>query len=221
MILVTMLLLAAPTAPTVAAIKHLSPLAAGNAALAGKDHGPIAQIVVPAVGPLQAPGVVELHMVERATATAGGCVRKRWTVSFRGAGGAPDDATLSYAYAVTEVALRKSVACPRDAYVKVALDLEPGAALAALAHYDDIRRRRVKVTFSCSDSTRSNLCRSPRSLHNGLARVSPWLVKRESGITSLWLGPRAREYGQAVTEVSYSASAPATINVTRRTPAPA
>ena len=38
---------------------------------------------------------------------------------------------------------------------------------------------------------------------------------------TIWLGPSTREYGQAVTEVSYSASAPSSINVTRRTPAPA
>lgn len=221
MVLMSMLLLAAPVAPTIAAIKRLPPRAAGNTALAGEDHGPIAQVVVPAIGPLQAPGVRELHLVERATAIAAGCMRKRWTVSFRSAAGAPDDATLSHAYAVTEVALRNSAACPRDGYVKVALDLEPGAALAALAYYDDIRRRRVKVTFSCSDTTRSNLCLTPRALRDGLASVSPWFVKREIGITTIWLGPRAREYGQAVTEITYSASAPASINVTRRTPAPA
>ena len=53
---------------------------------------PIAQVVVRAIGPLQPPGIVKLDLVERATSITARCVRKRWTVSFRGSVGAPDDA---------------------------------------------------------------------------------------------------------------------------------
>lgn len=221
MILAMAMLLSVQTPPTVASIQRLTPKAAGDVVLAGKDHDVITDVVVRKVGVLQPPGLVELEMSERAKMIAGGCVRKRWTVNFNGSPSAPSDATLSGAYSINEVALRRSTGCPSNGYAQVGSGLEPSPALVGLAYLDRIQRRIAKAEISCLDSTSSGLCNNPKTLRQGLEKITPWLVKQEGDLMILWLGDAKRQYMQAVTEVSFSAMTPDKITITRRTPAPA
>jgi len=220
MLFETMLLLTAHAAPTVAMIKRLSPRAAGDITLVGKVHNPIAEVVFPGVRGIPPPGLVDVEMVERTMFVAGGCLRKRWKVSFSGSPSAPSDATLSYAYAVTEVALRRSARCPRDGYVNISGGIEPAQAFAGLTYLDDIRSHRRKANFSCSDSTSSGFCVNPRILRQDLAKIRPWAIKQERDVTTIWMGEFKQGYMQVVTEVTYSVSDPANVTVSRRIPAP-
>lgn len=217
MILSTVALLAVQVAPTLATVEALSPLAAGELVLAGKDHGPIVKIVVPGPGGMNAPGAVERQMVEQLVASAGGCSRRRWTVQFfHGPGVTEDQASLSAAWSATEVALPGPAGCPDDGYVHLNPGFEPVRAFTALRRLDDLRRGEAGIQFTCSDETPSNLCADPAKIPLALAKLSPRVLTDEDGETVFWL----YDSGAAVTDVRYSATRPDQVSVSRRIPAP-
>lgn len=90
-------------------------------------------------------------------------------------------------------------------------------ALRALRYLRQIRSGKAKIRFSCSDSTGSNLCRTPQEIRRELTRLPAFLVTKSGGNVELVLGKR----GQTVTVVSYSETARDDVTVERRVPAPA
>jgi hypothetical protein len=217
MMLMTMVLLATQGPPTLSALENLSPRAAGEIVLAGKDHEPVAKIVVPTGRGMDPPGTVERQLVERPVAGPQGCSRRRWIARFsHGPGVAEGEAALSSVSASTEVALPGAAGCPDDGYVHLNPSLEATQALPALRHLDDIRRGGAPAKFTCSDETASDLCADPGKTRQALAKLSPWAVTRQDGQTIFWLG----EPGQAVTEVRYPLSRPDQVTVRRSIPAP-
>jgi hypothetical protein len=208
-------LAAAQAAPTLASIEGLSPEAVGELVLQGREHGTVVKVAPAAQGHLDPPGLVKLELTERATAIPEGCVRRRWIATFRQAPGAAEPAaTLSDAWAATEVALRPSSGCPAGRFVHVNYGLGIKDALGALEYLDHIRRNKGRVRFSCSDSTGSALCRNSGTTRQELVKLSAWAVTRRGGMTELWLG----EPGQIVTSVIYSEALPDRITVKRSVP---
>lgn len=217
MILMTMVLLATQGPPTLSALANLSPRAAGEIVLAGKDHEPVAKIVIPTDRGADPPGMVERQLVERPVAGPQGCSRRRWIARFSHAPGvAEGEAALSSVWASTEVALPRAAGCPDDGYVHLNPGLEAAQALPALRYLDDVRRGDAPAKFTCSDETASGLCADPGKIRQALAKLSPWAVTRQDGQTIFWLGGP----GQAVTEVRYPLSRPDQVTVRRRIPAP-
>lgn len=202
--------------PSLASIEGLSPEAAGQIILKDHEHGVI-ESVAQDLG-LDAPGVTTLKLRERPSSISGGCVRKKWSASFRRQPGVtPGSATLTSAYAVTEVSLPSLPDCSHGEFVHVNPGLTVEEALSALARLQDIRSGRAKVGFSCSDSTASALCETAETIRQELASLPAWAVTRKNGETlELWLGER----GHLVTAVSISATAPGHVAVERRVPAP-
>ena len=217
MILMTMVLLATQGPPTLGALANLSPRAAGEIVLAGKDHEPVARIVVPTGQGADPPGMVERQLVEPPVAGPQGCSRRRWTARFSHAPGvAEGEAALSSVWASTEVALPGAAGCPDDGYVHLNPGLERIQALPALRYLDDIRQGDAPAKFTCSDETASGLCGDPKALRRTLAGLSPWAVTRQNGQMVFWLGVP----GEVVTEVRYSPDRLDQITVSRRIPAP-
>jgi hypothetical protein len=217
MILMTMVLLATQAPPTLGALANLSPGAAGEIVLAGKDHEPVAKIVAPAGRGMDPPGMVERQLVERPVAGPQGCSRRRWIARFSHTPGvAEDEATLSSVWASTEVALPGAAGCPDDGYVHLNPGLGASQALPALRYLDDIRLGDAPAEFTCSDETASGLCADPGKIRQALAKLSPWAVTRQNGQMVFWLGTP----GQAVTEVRYSPNRLDQVTVSRRIPAP-
>lgn len=203
--------------PSLAQVQQLPPLAAGNLVLQGKDHRPIESVIEPEVVGIDVPGRVKLDMYEGTIADDAGCVRMRWTASFfHGPGIAKSAAKFSDAYRSTEVALRGSGPCPGGRYVHLNWGVEPLQALIALRYLDDIRFRKAKARFSCSESTSTGICRNSRTIRRELAKESPWAVMSKAGVRTFWLG----SIGQTVTMVSYHASSPKRITIKREIPAP-
>ena len=216
MILMTAILLALQAAPTLAMVESLPPGEAGELVLAGRDHGPIAAIVVPRLNDLP-PGFAERQLVERPVAEKDGCVRKRWTVTFaRKAGEAESRPESSDLWAGIEVALPGLAGCPDDGYVRLDPGLAPIQALPALKHLDALRSGDAQASFTCSDQTTSDLCGDPKALRRKLAALSPWALTRQNEQMIFWLGVP----GQVVTEVRYSLAHPKHVTVARRIPAP-
>lgn len=211
------LLTSSLAAPTLAALKDLSPEAVGNIVLSGRDHSIVESVASPAVRGLDPPGQVKLQLTERASHRYGGCVRRRWTATFLQTPGSPESsAALHDAWPNTEVALLSNSPCSSGEFVHVNPRLTIEAALRALGHLSDVRSGKAKVRFTCADSTRSKLCRTPEMIRRQLARLPAWAVTMEDGATELWLG----EPGQVVTSVSFDQARPLQVKVERAMPAP-
>jgi len=215
MILATTLALTLQAAPTLAQIDDLSPQAVGEVVLAGKDHGPIARIVVPERRGMNPPGMVERQLVEQTVVGPDGCSRRRWTATFFHGPGGEGQAKLDTTWAKTEIALPGPAGCPDDGYTMVQ-DIEPAQAFAALRRLDDLRFRGAKARFTCSDETDSHLCADPEAMRPALAKLSPWAVLREGGQTVFWMGTP----GGVVTQVRYDPAQPERVTVQRAVPAP-
>ena len=204
-------------APTLATVESLPPGEAGGLVLAGKDHGPIAAIVVPRLNNLP-PGFAERQLVERPVAEKGGCVRKRWTVTFaRKAGETESRVEGSDIWAGTEIALPGLAGCPDDDYVRLDPGLEPTQALPALKYLDALRGGDARASFTCSDQTTSDLCGDPKALRQKLAGLSPWALTRQNGQMVFWLGAPG---AVVVTEVRYRPDRLDQVTVSRKIPAP-
>jgi len=203
-------------APTLAMVESLPPGEAGGLVLAGKDHGPIAAIVVPRLNDLP-PGFAERQLVERPVAEKGACVRKRWTVTFaRKAGETESRVESSDIWAGIEIALPGLAGCPDDDYLRLDPGLKPIQALPALKHLDALRRGDAQASFTCSDQTTSDLCADPKALRQKLAALSPWALTRQNGQMVFWLGVP----GEVVTELRYSTDRLDQVTVSRKIPAP-
>lgn len=216
MILSAALALMLQAAPTLAAAESLSPEAAGALLLAGRAHGPVVAMVAPDGRGLP-PGTSERQLFERPVAEAGGCVRKRWTVTFARKPGEAEGASQRVnAWAGTEIALPDPAGCPADGYVRLNLGLTPAQGLPALKHLDALGRGEAKASFTCTDQTASDLCGDPKTLHQKLARLSAWALTPRDGQMVFWLGAP----GQTVTEVRYAPARPERVAVERRIPPP-
>lgn len=211
-------LTAPEAAPTIGSIRSLSPQAIGDVVLRGRDHEIIEKVEPPANRALEPPGVVTLELTERPIATEKGCVRRRWIATFRRPPGAAESAAIFHdAYATTQVALRSASTCSTGEFAHVNPGLSIEEALSALRHLRQVRSGKAKVRFSCSDSTGSSLCRTPKIIRRELARLPAWAVTKRDGNIEFWLG----KGGQVVTVVSYSDTSLDQVRVERRVPSPA
>ena len=210
-----LLLAPAPGAiPTIGSLQGLRPAAIGEAVLKGRKHG-ITQSVIPDRG-LDAPGVVRLKLTERPTQIPGGCLRRKWTASFyHELDAAESTAAFSDAHGAREVAL-PTPGCPSGEFAHFNPGLDIDQALGALRHLRDVRSGKAKVRFSCSDSTGSQLCRTPEMIRQELGRLPAWAVSKNGPTFELWLG----KGGQAVTAVSFPDTFGNEVMVERRVPAP-
>jgi len=211
-------LTAPEAAPTIGSIRSLSPQAIGHVVLRGRDHGIVEKVEPPAVRALEPPGFVILELTERSIAIANGCVRRRWTATFSRPPGAAESAAIFHdAYAATQVALRSASTCSDGKFAHVNPGLSIEEALSALRHLRQVSSGKAKVRFSCSDSTGSSLCRSPKMIERELARLTAWAVTKRDGKIEFWLGKGE----QAVTAVTYSETSLDQVTVERRVPPPA
>lgn len=215
MILAAVMLMLAQADVTLAAVERLPAVAAGDLALAGKDHGPIETVARRAAQGMNPPGLVELEMLEPVVAGARGCERRRWTVSFQPL--APNaEPVKTGAYAATEVALARSGVCPNGGYVHLNPGVEPSQAFVVLEQLDRIALGRSRPKISCFDATASMLCSNDQTTLQSLARLRPWVVTREGKELVAWLGAP----GDVVTEVRFDARSSGHIVVNRKIPAP-
>lgn len=217
MIFLPLLMAAAGPPPALGAIERMTPEAAGDLVLAGRHHGPIATVARQAATGMDPPGLVELDLVERTVTEQGGCIRRRWTATFRYEVGTPaETAILSEARAATEVALPAGKSCPSGQYAGVGPGTATDAAVSALRHLARIRQFGDAVRVACTDETTSGLCAGPQAMRDALARIEPWAVWARGTETGLWLG----KPGQIVTEIRYSTSDPMSVAIKRSVPAP-
>jgi hypothetical protein len=201
--------------PSIASIEDLEPSAIGEIVLKGREHG-IVESVTPDRG-LDPPGVVRLNLTERPSAILRGCVRRKWTATFRHRPGVGEKtAILSDAFMTTEASLPTVSGCSNGEFAHVNPGMSVDEALSALRHLMQVRNGKAKVRFSCSDSTGSRLCRTPRTIRRELAKLPAWAVTKRDGKIEFWLGDR----GQTVTAVSYSETWLDQVSVERRIPAP-
>lgn len=211
------LLASSQSVPTIAALEGLPPEAVGEVVLAGRDHSRIEAVEIP-VPDFAPPGVVQLHLVEQASRQLGGCVRRRWTAAFHPP--TPESpksaAVLRRAYSVTEVALPSEAGCSGAEFASLNSGLPVEAALGALAYLTDVRSGKAEVRFSCTDTTGSDLCRSPRTIRQELAGLPAWAVTTRGAATELWLGDR----GRAVTAFRFTDRGSLEVTVHREIPAP-
>ncbi|MBA4047746.1 MAG: hypothetical protein C0476_04305 [Sphingomonas sp.] len=217
MIFLPLLMTAAGPPPALGAIERMTPEAAGDLVLAGRDHGPIATVARQAATGMDPPGVVELDLVERTVTELGGCIRRRWTATFRYKVGAPaETAVLSDARAATEVALPVGESCPSGQYAGVAPGTGTDAALGALRDLTRIRQFGDDVHATCTDETTSGLCAGPQAMRDALARIEPWAVSVRGDEIKLWLGTP----GQVVTDIRYTSCQPMMVAIKRFIPPP-
>jgi hypothetical protein len=201
--------------PSLASLAGLPPAVVGEVVLKRRKHS-IIESVTPDRG-LDPPGVVRLKLTERLSSISGGCFRRQWTASFRHEPGTAEASAILYdAFAATEVALPTASGCANGEFVHVNPGLDNAKALSALRHLRNVRSGKAKVRFSCSDSTGSGLCRTPRTIRRELAMLPAWAVTLRNGDIEFWLG----KSGQVVTAISYSATLPGHVTVERRIPAP-
>lgn len=208
---------AASAAPNLETVLRLPPREAGEIVLKGRDHRMIETVERPQVRTLQPPGLVQLHLIERAVPGAGGCLRRRWAASFQHAPEARETtARFADAWAASEVALARPSGCADARFAHVNPGLPAEEALAALRRLDAIRGGRARVSFACQDYTGSRLCERPDAIPRELSLLPAWGVTRNEGMIELWLG----RPGQTVTAVSYSAAAPDKVSIRREFPPP-
>ncbi len=201
--------------PSIASIEGLGPSAIGEVVLRGRDYGTV-ESVTPDRG-LDPPGVVKLKLTERPFGISGGCLRRQWTATFRHQPGVAErTAMLSDAFMTNDVSLPTVPDCSNGEFAHVNPGLSIEEALSALRHLRHVRSGKAKVRFSCSDSTGSRLCRTPKMIQQELARLPAWAVTKRDADIEFWLG----EQGQVVTAVSYSDMWPDQVRVERRVPAP-
>ena len=204
---------------TLGALQGLPPEAMGNKVLAGQDHGVVVAIEGPNHAAMMAEGFMELVLTQRAGPRSGGCLRRRWTASFLyRRGNAERSAELfDRPWAATEVAL-PSPACTEGEFVRVnTTNISIDDAVAGLKSLDALRSGKARVEISCSDSTSSGLCGTPRAIPRQLAGLRPWMVTKVNGDTEVWLSV-AR--GGTVTAVRFSESRPDLVTVRRYIPPP-
>lgn len=213
------LLLIAQVMPTMPAILSMRPRAAGELLLEGRKHGPIVRIARSTREEMLPPSTEQYELFEAAVRRPGGCVRKKWQVSLQRE--SPDQirpaTKIGGAYPSTEVALRHGPNCDGAAFVHLNGDsMDIPAAIAALQFFDDVRRSRKKVRFSCTDSTGSGLCANQANILRELRKERLRVVMRQDGETIFWLGGT----GQRSTELRYVDPRSGQVIVDRRIPPP-
>lgn len=167
-------------APTVAAVDQMVPAEAGAAVLGGKTHEPIAAVVKVEPGHIASPGFVDRDLIEQPVRNGSGCARHRWRDSFR----SPTlerrgPFVLDTVYAMTEVALTATSACPTTDYVQLNPGIDKMTGLAALAQFERVRTGRVRVAFDCRDDTGdAGFCRSRATILRELAGRRAWIMSR-------------------------------------------
>lgn len=182
--------------------------------LAGRDHGPVAD-VRPVDTPGAPPGTVELDLLEAGRAVAGGCVRGRRRAAFRHALDEPaDGATFADAHRVDEAALAKGGGCADAAYAHVSPGIPVATALDALARLDRTLRSPGRVRITCRSTIDPGLCADRGATLRALAAAPVRSVLVSADAVELLIGER----GQPPIAVSFDG--PDGITVTKETPAP-
>lgn len=216
MIWIALLPVQAPAALTLAQVRQLAPAVAGDLILRDVPHDPVETFEVP-TGGMGPPGMIEAQLTERPTVTAAGCVRKRWTVRFTAVSGTDIElATVSGVYAQQEIALLADSKCPSTHYVHLGRKLSLADGWKALTDLKKVSDPASRTKFTCTDATKSGLCRGPKTISHALAKLSPWAIVRKGDDLLIWLGER----GQIVTEVRFSPANASRVMIDRRIPAP-
>lgn len=222
MILTALLLLLQQTrqqAPMLAEVLKLPPAEASDLVLRNDAHGRIISVeeVKEDRSRLQAPNVVELHLLEEPAKSRAGCSRTRWTAIFQGQAGQPiGKAVVTSTFNTTEIKLVTAGRCGSDAYVHLNPRLDKEAGFAALAWLERLRRGAGDERFACSDETQSGLCKDVGNIQRELTALRPWAVSRGKDHIELWLGVP----GQVVTAVRFRPERQEFVEIDRRVPAP-
>lgn len=209
-----MVLTIAEQGPDMAAFDHLLPAVAGDEALRGHSHAPIASVVLPPPQGLDIPEIAERELVEVPAATALGCSRKRWHVKFRKQIGGTAPFVFG-AFATIEIAPFGGGVCPSDGYVAIH-GIGVDQAFAALGYLNDVRSGRVKVKFSCRDTTGFGMCRNSRTMQASLDEDTASDVMQNADVITFWLGARY----QVRVAVSYNVKRVDRLSIRRDIPPP-
>lgn len=201
--------------PTLGQIEAMPPASAGLLILP-QTNTSIAK-VARATDPMAPPGQLELELIEAPFHLANGCLRQRWTATFRhGQDQAEADATWASASVKPEVSLPTTDDCPEDGYTMLSGDIDPAEALTFLHVLDRISSGAIRATFACRSRLEPAFCSSPRATRAGLRANRPWNVLRLNGLAELWL----RQPGELVTTVRFRPDDPTRVSIVRDLPPP-
>lgn len=216
MITLGLLLAQAVATLSLSQLQELSPEAAGDAVLSGRQHGPIETFETP-TGGMMPPGMIEGQFVERPTTAGSACVRRVWTVQFRAEPGA-DIATAKAEsiYSTQEITLSAKGICPSGRYVHLNPGVDVDQGREALTNLHEISARTSRTVFLCSDETSSALCNGNKAIGAAIRVMKPWAITSSAGDILIWLG----EAGNVVTEVRFKSGQPSQVFVKRSIPAP-
>ena len=206
--------------PTVGMMEGRSSEQAGDAILAGQDHGKVEKIErVPLYGPYP-PGMLQYNLIERSTPSAGGCVRTRWVADFiRGPNDTDSTARLSSVSAVTDVALPSAGGCVDRQFVPISPEISPRDAIGALIYFEGVRVRPSTIILSCVDKTPGHLCRKTGAIRRGIADGEILSISREGATVAIDLlmkGPQP----EPITTVRFSRRDPIGLKIQRAFPPP-
>ncbi|WP_347093013.1 hypothetical protein [Sphingomonas parapaucimobilis] len=196
--------------------RRLPPVVAGERLLKGVDHRPIETFIAPAGG-MNAPGVIDVDLVERPFAIDQGCSRIRWTVRFRAS---PNDmldhATPEGRHQTTEIARAKPTGCSTANYVHLNPGVDTLQGFAILEQLHRFLSGKAKFVIQCADETASGLCDKEAAIPAELARLKPWNISASPNGFLIWLGTP----GKTVSEIRFDPHRPGRAWVNRSVPAP-
>ena len=214
--ILALLLAAGQSDLTLGSITGRSPQEAGDILLRAQDHGPVERVERVPLNGMYPPGAIEFALVEVAVASEGACARRRWIVDFVLGPDQPESAAkLINVSSVMEAAIPSGSSCADGRFVRLEPGFEPREAVAALIYFDRVRDGQASVSFSCSDKTRSHLCRSRASIMQALSRGVGY-ASREGSRVELTL---TTENGP-LTTIRYSTLRPDRLRIERAYPAP-
>jgi hypothetical protein len=216
LITLTLLLTAGQSDLTLGSITGRSPREAGDILLRGQDHGRVEKVERVPLNGMYPPGSIEFALVEATVESQGVCSRRRWIASFSNGPDRPDDAaSLIDVSPVMEAAIPSGSGCAASRFARLQPGIEPREAVAALTYFDRVLDGRASVSFSCSDKTRSHLCRSRASIMQTLKRGVGY-ASREGHMIELTL---TTENGP-LTTIRYSTLRPGRLRIERTYPPP-
>ncbi|WP_267396733.1 MULTISPECIES: hypothetical protein [unclassified Sphingomonas] len=216
MITLAFLLAQATDTVSLAQIRAMPPVVAGDVILRDQQHGPIEAFESP-TGGMNAPGMIDGQLVERPTATGPGCVRTRWTVKFQAAPGADiSAATVIGTYPTREISWILGNVCPSGEYVHLNPGISVDQGWEALTGFRQVSAVASRTKYKCADTTSSGLCKGNKAISAALRTLAPWAITQDADEVRIWLGVP----GDVVTEVRFDLKHLSQVVVTRKVPAP-
>lgn len=202
-------------APTLAEVERMGPERVGETVLGALAKGPVVDAFRKREVYITAPGQTDYELVEAAEPVSGGCVRRRWTVTFQAKPGQePEDGVVVRKRFETEVA-RKGLSCEAADYAVVDHGLAPDRALRLLQALDRLGTGKDRARFDCSAEF-SALCARPETARTALRATPVWKVSESDGLAQFDMG----EWRSTYVSVRLSPGRPARVSIFRSTPPP-